>query len=625
MLPRKLDGRTSEKGEWTQVRGRKNNHNSRKVISSYYVTNIPDGTSRFILKEVFKPFGRISDVYIPGRKDKGGTFFGFVKFEGVLDEVKLEKSMQRVKCGQCILKVSISKYQKQDKKKIFTSNDRFGDPPTYPPPTHPSSRQPQNVRGASRDGRTFSEAVSAPLRSGLQPPSTVALKHVLAMVGWNDCALVGEVTSLHLLTELPKLVEAECSFSKKLFYAGGMRIVLRFDLPKEAENFLREEHTWNRWFKWLRLGVFDEPNIERIAWVKITGVPISLRAEENYTIIANIFGNTIQADGQNWQNLDLSYGTACILTSSLTRINSHTIGTFNNKSYNVGIVEYDYNWHPFFHNTATPQDESDMEEDEEMNEQSNHEEEDDFSNNDSEEEGISDTWDNQDTEELEEGEINQHEAPEDLNLIGKEFVDGGDAVVTKLGTTCIGISKTTLNVGDASTPSVQIFNHEVGNTDVIGGDTYLHISNMVGTTGLPSPNFGTTHLKSLGPHIIKPDSNVVSTPSNKNPNHIDPIPDFEMGDSIGKRRKVDRSFASLITPHRIFDPPLGDSSQPIGDTIPIQCPSKSTLFSLDLNKPISISDSSICSISTEVRSSNNEIDSTIRIGNEVGTKLMSNL
>ena len=50
----------------------------------------------------------------------------------------------------------------------------------------------------------------------------------------------------------------------------------------------------------VRMGVFDEPNFERIDWVNITGVPISIRLEENYTTIANIFGETLQANIYNY-------------------------------------------------------------------------------------------------------------------------------------------------------------------------------------------------------------------------------------------------------------------------------------------------------------------------------------
>lgn len=193
----------------------------------------------------------------------------------------------------------------------------------------------------------------------------IELKQVPAMVGWNHSDVVGEVLSLKHLTELPKLLKADLNCSMNTFYAGGMCVVLRFDIPADAKNFLSNDNSWNRWFKWVRMGVFDEPSLERIAWVKVTGVPISLRAEENYKAVTNPFGTTLQVDGDNWGNMDLSYGIACILTCCLTRINEFVTCSFNNKTYKVGVIEYDFNWHPFYHIPA-PQDQHD---DEDQNEE----------------------------------------------------------------------------------------------------------------------------------------------------------------------------------------------------------------------------------------------------------------
>lgn len=102
--PRRTDGWRSDKKQGNTFKG----------ITSYYVSCIPKGTSKFTLNETFKEFGKITNVYIPGRKNKGGELFGFVKFVWVKYEKELERSMQKVQCGNCILKLNISMYGKQD-------------------------------------------------------------------------------------------------------------------------------------------------------------------------------------------------------------------------------------------------------------------------------------------------------------------------------------------------------------------------------------------------------------------------------------------------------------------------------------------------------------------------------
>lgn len=255
VLPRKLDGREFEKENdgWTEVRGRRYNVVSSKAITSFFVSNIPAGTNRFELNEAFKPFGRITDVYIPGRKDKGGSYFGFVKFGGVKDVTTLERSMQSVRCNHCILKVNISKYEKKAQGRRnpleFRRKDYVHAQPPYPPTSFHEA-----VNGMPKTGRSYAEVAGVHHHAPFIPPlksHTVALKQVPAMQAWNNSALVGEVLSLQLLTEIPKLIESVNYFSINAFYAGGLRVVLRFDLPSHAQNFMQDEHNWNRWFNWL--------------------------------------------------------------------------------------------------------------------------------------------------------------------------------------------------------------------------------------------------------------------------------------------------------------------------------------------------------------------------------------
>ncbi|CAI9285501.1 unnamed protein product [Lactuca saligna] len=220
--------------------------------------------------ELTLSIGPSANVYIPGRKDKGGTYFGFVKFEGVKNIGELERSMQKVKCGHSILKVNISKYGKQDKAKSEAPRERSKHHGVHSQPTSFKTRQYAPV--VNQNGRSYAEVVGSKLHTDTQAPIIVALKHVPTMAAWNDYALLGEVTNLHLLMELPKLIQAK-----------------------------------------------------------------------------------------------------------------------------VGVVEYDYNWHPFFHNSATPQMDYDSDEEEEVFKNVGINDDDANSITESDEDGISDTWDKKQT------------------------------------------------------------------------------------------------------------------------------------------------------------------------------------------------------------------------------------
>lgn len=61
-----------------------------------------------MLNDAFQKLGRLVNIYIPGRKDKGGSYFSFIKYEGVKYVQVLLNSLNRVRCGHCITKVNLA-------------------------------------------------------------------------------------------------------------------------------------------------------------------------------------------------------------------------------------------------------------------------------------------------------------------------------------------------------------------------------------------------------------------------------------------------------------------------------------------------------------------------------------
>ncbi|CAH1423138.1 unnamed protein product [Lactuca virosa] len=88
-----------------------------KEITSFYVSNIQHDTTTTMLSEAFRKYGRIVDIYISGSKDKTVSYFAFVKYEGVKDVQVMLNSINQVRCGHCIVKVNVAKYEKKSNNK----------------------------------------------------------------------------------------------------------------------------------------------------------------------------------------------------------------------------------------------------------------------------------------------------------------------------------------------------------------------------------------------------------------------------------------------------------------------------------------------------------------------------
>lgn len=106
----------------------------------------------------------------------------------------------------------------------------------------------------------------------------------------------------------------------------------------------------------IRIHFWDSPNIfvltfvpryERIAWLKIIGVPFEFWDEENFSLIASRFGKVINPFDSISSRRDYSMGKVGILTTRKTWINEDVTIEVSNTKYKVGVVEYTDDWSPF--------------------------------------------------------------------------------------------------------------------------------------------------------------------------------------------------------------------------------------------------------------------------------------
>ncbi|KAK9062363.1 hypothetical protein SSX86_019549 [Deinandra increscens subsp. villosa] len=106
---------------WQEVRRRNRNgegqgrftKSSVKVITSFFVSNLPSHTTKEKLRKAFKDFGEIHDVYIPARVDKSGSPFGFVKFINVRDKGSLAAKLSGIKMDFLKLCVNLERFDRK--------------------------------------------------------------------------------------------------------------------------------------------------------------------------------------------------------------------------------------------------------------------------------------------------------------------------------------------------------------------------------------------------------------------------------------------------------------------------------------------------------------------------------
>ncbi|CAH1414254.1 unnamed protein product [Lactuca virosa] len=170
--------------------------------------------------------------------------------------------------------------------------------------------------------------------------------------------LIGEAHSLDHIANLP----SHTFTYDDTKYLGGLRMAIKFGLSMEAREFLEDKTRWQEWFKWMMLEENKDIQYERLAWLKITGVPLRYWDTEIFSKVAIRFGKVI-IPFENIHDLrDLSMGKVGVITSKMKWINEEVQIRVNDALYLVGVVEYIDDWSPFKPCQFDKEDDKDLEE-----------------------------------------------------------------------------------------------------------------------------------------------------------------------------------------------------------------------------------------------------------------------
>lgn len=256
-------------------------------ITNLYVVGFPNGVRKSELWKLFARFGQVVDVYLGRKKDYRMKNFAFVRFRGVEDEKVMEERLQGTTCRDVILNINLSKHKRKSLRaahqNIPQHQNNRNNIATHMPMSYPPTV-------GFRDKRTFAQVMSESRRDNMTFTRTITLKSETAMKTWiNGKTLIGEAHNMDHMANLP----ASTFIKENVKYLGSLNIALGFGSSVMAREFLEAKNTWQDWFKWMKHAEQLELPYERIAWIKIIGLPLRLFDEENFSKITGSFGKVI--------------------------------------------------------------------------------------------------------------------------------------------------------------------------------------------------------------------------------------------------------------------------------------------------------------------------------------------
>ncbi|KAK1426165.1 hypothetical protein QVD17_14834 [Tagetes erecta] len=330
-------------GGWQHPR-RHRRRTSEKATTTFFVTRFPEDYSSMQLKSVFQDFGKVTDVFIPEKKTKGGYLFAFVRFVGVTQVAELEGNLNTV-----VLKG----------RRISANVARYG-------------RDGNRIGGHDCDSPTVAHTTPAPVilsrnvESGMPVSSDRSFKQVLlersanssrmvevevfptrASISWGSNVLIGDAVNLEALENLRMSFDAIGIPEVEFVYRGGLGVLVAFPESISVGDFIVEwKDAWKGWFSYLQLWNGQQVPYQRLAWLSIRGVPIQCWDDFVIDRIGEKFGRVLLNSQLSSRDSNISSAKICVLVSSGEPIVECLDLKWNSSSYPIWVVEENVDWSP---------------------------------------------------------------------------------------------------------------------------------------------------------------------------------------------------------------------------------------------------------------------------------------
>ncbi|KAM0057862.1 putative RNA recognition motif domain, nucleotide-binding alpha-beta plait domain superfamily [Helianthus debilis subsp. tardiflorus] len=326
----------------------------------FFVSNIPEGCRPWDLADAFRVHGDIVGAFIAKKKNKEGRSFGFVKFKGVQDQVGMEARMANMKLGGNKLVVNIARFAKEnvgvhiDCGVFNRSNEglahHFGDSGTRKQPESMKNPiGPGQVGGSflfnGRDSRTFREVLGLSSVGGVGRVETERAKSIIvpdnleAFKGLARTTVVGRVVNLETLVDFDTLLRIAKVAYVKFQYLGDLSLLISFSDEGSCSLFLDSKAVWGPWFSKLEVWNGQSLPLERVAWLRIGGIPIHLLAPEVLGQIGDLFGRVLYSPKSLDEEADLSFARVGVLVGEANRIKEIASIKWKSRVFRVLVEE----------------------------------------------------------------------------------------------------------------------------------------------------------------------------------------------------------------------------------------------------------------------------------------------
>ncbi|KAJ0610889.1 putative RNA recognition motif domain, nucleotide-binding alpha-beta plait domain superfamily [Helianthus annuus] len=323
---------------------------------TFYVANLPNECTSQRLWKAFQHHGFIRDAYVAYKRDGGGNAFGFVRFSDV-DDVRIwEKRLNETVIDGAKVSVNMARFTTIGKQPVIENK-------YYEMERNTGRKLPEVVQKGSETGGKPKGAYASKMVAGEAEvgkrftPTSITIPPVdfVAKTNWEFRSLVGEILDFVTLENLGSLLKNVKFNGATVRYLGGFKILLTFPTKDFANAFLREEtEFWAKMFHRLYFWEGGTVVFERLAWIKVVGVPPCLWDKQVFDSIGKTTGKLVKGSDVSIRDGVLTSSMMAVLVNKGSKVSMAIDLKWKDSKMKVWVEECNEDWVPLLFRTVVP-------------------------------------------------------------------------------------------------------------------------------------------------------------------------------------------------------------------------------------------------------------------------------
>lgn len=296
-------------------------------LFTLFVDNIPTARNQSWLETLFSNYGIVRDSFIPAKRSKRGSKFGFVRYDCSVSAAVAISRANGLEVEGNYLFVKKASFNLENKRR---SDDVDSSKPIE------DCRQ-KNMELRVDDGISYAQALKGGVKHGNMKNSGSILVQPMGN-GWLYRSAIGKIHKLISSEDLENIFKMEQIRDVQIRAIGGRFVIVTFP-NEESRNATIKERRVTNWLEDIKPWNGEQAKDERFVWLSCFGMPLNAWSMQTFKDIGGKWGHFLKVDDNTLSGKSYEKGKVLIATEHIHKVEGYMELVVDGLSYSIRVEE----------------------------------------------------------------------------------------------------------------------------------------------------------------------------------------------------------------------------------------------------------------------------------------------